>query len=87
MELKYTKWNNNWDYNHSRLDLTPFIKRLDKKVFFKYRLDLKIIPLLRLMFNKPLDYEKEFKKLQRQMVDVSQINPNKYYRDFRKLTH
>ena len=71
---RFILWSDNWSYQDEKIDLTPWIKRLDRKFYFKWRCYSTIVSFFRWLLNKPIKPEDLAKKIKRELRDFSQLN-------------
>ena len=85
VNYRYILWSTNFEYQHSRITITPFISRLDKRIVFKWKIYLQIIPFYRWLFNKQISYKNRFKFLKEYLRNTSQLNTDDWYEDKKSI--
>ena len=77
----YILWSDNFSYQHSKICLNFWNKRIDKRIYVRYKFWITIIAFFRLAFNLSITYESQMKKAGKKLRDLQQLNSIQYHRN------
>jgi hypothetical protein len=75
----YLTWTENFTYNHTYFEHSSGPNLRTDRFRIHYRIDIHIKGLYRAIFKKPLNFEKELKKVNKKLTDLNGIDHRKFF--------